>query len=277
MIRRSKSIIGKISIQAILIITAFVSVGPLLFIWNSSLKTNTELLTSPLSFPHHLQFNNFAEAWQRAHLGTFIVNSFKVTIPTLLIVLICGGLAGYAFAMMRFKGSTFLFALIILGLTVPVISTAVPIYFTVFDLGLQDTHIGLIMVESSVAFPLAVFLTRAAFKDLPSELRDAVLVDGGNEFDVFAKVMVPLARPTFTALTVLVFLQVWNSFLLPLVLLTSENLYTMPLGLSFLQGRFSSNVVLILAATTLISLPTIIIYVIFQRQFIEGVIEGSIK
>lgn len=232
---------------------------------------------APLAFPQQWKFSNFAEAWERAHLGTYFLNSVQVTIPTLVIVLLCGGLAGYAFAMMRFRGSTILFYLILLGLAVPSISTVVPLYFTIFDLGLQDTHIALILAESSVAFPLAVFLTRAAFRDLPSELRDAVLVDGGNELDVFIKVMAPLARPTFMALAVLVFLQTWNSFLYPLALLTSEKLYTMPLGLSSLQGRFSSNIVIILAATSLISLPTILIYIAFQRQFIEGVVEGSIK
>jgi raffinose/stachyose/melibiose transport system permease protein len=272
-----RSIIGKFSTQLILIIASIISVGPFLFIWVSALKTNSELLMTPLALPHALQFDNFVRAWQKAHLGTFFLNSVKVTVPTLIIVLICGGLAGYAFAILRFKGSTFLFYLVILGLAVPTISTVVPLYYTVFDLGLINTQFALILAESSVAFPLAVFLMRAAFRDLPSELRDAVLVDGGNEFDVFSRVMVPLARPTFIALAVLVFLQVWNSFLYPLVLLTSEKLYTMPLGLSFLQGRFSSDVVVILAATSIISLPTIIIYVIFQRQFIEGVIEGSIK
>jgi len=269
--------IGKISTQLILIIFSIISVGPLLFIWVSSLKTNSELQMAPLAFPQQWKFSNFAEAWERAHLGTYFLNSVQVTIPTLVIVLLCGGLAGYAFAMMRFRGSTILFYLILLGLAVPSISTVVPLYFTIFDLGLQDTHIALILAESSVAFPLAVFLTRAAFRDLPSELRDAVLVDGGNELDVFIKVMAPLARPTFMALAVLVFLQTWNSFLYPLALLTSEKLYTMPLGLSSLQGRFSSNIVIILAATSLISLPTILIYIAFQRQFIEGVVEGSIK
>jgi raffinose/stachyose/melibiose transport system permease protein len=271
------SLVGRFSVQMILILFGFISVGPFLFIWLSALKTNTELLISPLSLPQQLQIHNFADAWNRAHLGAFMLNSIKVTLPTLLIVLVCGALAGYAFAMLQFGGKSLLFALVILGLAVPSISTVVPLYFTVLDLGLQDTHLALILSESAVAFPLAVFLMRAAFRDLPTELRDAVLVDGGNELDVFARVMVPLARPTFTALAVLVFLQVWNSFLLPLVLLTSDKLYTMPLGLSFLQGRFTSNVVLILAATCLISLPTIIIYIILQRQFIEGVVEGSIK
>ena len=116
-----------------------------------------------------------------------------------------------------------------------------------------------------------------AFRDLPGELREAVLIDGGSELDCFRLVMLPLVRPALATVTVLSFLSVWNSFLYPLVLINSDALRTMPLGLAYLQGRYVTDVVLLAAASSLTSIPTILIYILFQRQFIRGIVEGSFK
>ncbi len=267
----------RILAHAVLILLSFAAVAPLLLIWMTSLKTNAEVYIDPLALPRYWKFRNFIDAWNQAHLSDYVFSSIKVAIPTIALVLICASLAGYALAMLKFRGSSIIFPLFLLGLMVPNISIAIPLYYTVVDLGLHNTHRGLILAEVSQALPLAIFLSRAAFRDLPKELRDAALIDGANEFNIFIRVMVPMARPAFLSITVLAFLQVWNSYLFPLLLINSNHLQTMPLGLSFLQGRYQTNQVLLTAATTLISLPTILLYVLLQRQFIEGIVEGAIK
>ena len=269
--------ISRALVHAFLILLSFAAIAPILIIWMTSLKTNAEVYIDPLALPRYWKFQNFAEAWNQAHLGNYVLSSVKVTIPTIGLVLVCASLAGYAFAMLKFRGNAIIFPLFLLGLMVPNISVAIPLYYTVVDIGLHNTHIGLILAEVSQALPLAIFLSRAAFLDLPKELRDAALIDGASEFEIFIRVMLPLARSAFMSVTVLVFLQVWNSYLLPLLLINTDRLQTMPLGLSFLQGRYSTDMVLLTAATTLISLPTILIYVLLQRQFIEGIVEGAIK
>ncbi len=240
-------------------------------------KTNAEVYISPLALPRYWKYENFIEAWNQAHLGLYMISSLKVTIPTLILVLVCASLAGYAFAVLKFRGKSIIFALFLFGLMVPNISIVVPLYYTMVDTGLHNTHVGLILAEVSQALPLAIFLMRAAFLDLPGEMRESVLIDGGNEIHVFRYIMVPLARAALMAVAVLAFLQVWNSYLLPLILINTNELQTMPLGLSFLQARYQTDMVLLTAATTMISLPTILIYLLLQRQFIEGIVEGSIK
>jgi ABC-type glycerol-3-phosphate transport system permease component len=265
------------STQLVLLTVAFFSLVPLLLIWLASLKTNSELTLNPLGLPQSWKFSNFVDAWETANLGRYFFNSVLTAVPTLLLVLSAAGLAGYAFALLKFRGRDTLFALFLVGLMVPTVSLIVPVYYTVVELKLLDTRQGLILAEVSVALPLAVFNMRSAFRDLPGELREAVLIDGGTELDCFWRVMLPLARPALATVTVLTFLGVWNSFLYPLVLINSDSLRTMPLGLSYLQGRYVTNIVLLAAATSLTSIPTIVIYIVFQRQFIKGIVEGSFK
>lgn len=275
--RFRKKIFPMTFVYVFLILMSALAIGPILIIWMTALKTNAEVYINPLALPQYWKFENFIEAWNQAHLGVYMISSVKVTIPTLIIVLVCASLAGYAFAVLSFKGKSILFPLFLFGLMVPNISIVIPLYYTMVDIGLHNTHIGLILAEVSQALPLAIFLMRAAFLDLPGELRESVLIDGGSELDVFRRVMLPLARPALMSVTVLAFLQVWNSYLLPLILINTNELQTMPLGLSFLQARYQTDMVLLTAATAMISLPTILIYILLQRQFIEGIVKGAIK
>jgi ABC-type glycerol-3-phosphate transport system permease component len=265
------------AVQIFLIIVTLYTLAPLATVWLASFKTNAEIAIDPLALPREWRYENFSEAWETAQIGRYLVNSVYVTAPTMIIVLTGASLAGYAFGLLRFRARGFFFGLFLIGLMIPNISLIVPLYYTVLDLGLLDTRLGLILSEAAIALPLATFIMRAAFRDLPGELREAVLIDGGNEIDSFWRVMFPLARPALSTAAVLVFLGTWNSFLYPLVLINSDDLRTLPLGLGFMQGRYVTNTVLLAAASTLAAIPTIAVYVVFQRQFIKGIVEGSFK
>lgn len=271
------TLISRTFVYAFVILMSFTAIAPITIMWMSSLKTSAELYINPLGLPRYWKFENFILAWNKSHLGVYMLNSIKVTIPALALVLICASLAGYALAVFRFKGQLIILSLFLIGLMIPSISIITPLYFTMVDMGLHNTHLGLIFVETAAALPLSIYLMRSSFLDIPRELREAVLTDGGNDFDVFSKVMLPLARPAIMSVTVLSFLQVWNGYLFPLILINTNELLTMPLALSFLQGRYQTDIVLVIAGTTLISLPTILIYILLQRQFIEGIAEGALK
>ncbi|PZU41662.1 MAG: sugar ABC transporter permease [Microbacterium sp.] len=267
----------RVGLQVALLIMVFVSLAPIAVILSISLKTNTELATNPLGLPQQWLFSNFAEAWNEAGIGRYILNSILVAVPTLIIVVVVASLAGYAFAMMRFRGREALFTVFLIGLMLPAVSIVIALSFVQQNLGLYDTLPGLILAEAAMCIPLAVFIMRAAFRDLPHELREAVFIDGGSELTAFLRVMFPLARPAVSATVVLTFLTVWNDYLIPLVLINTESLRTVPLGLAFLKTSFTSDIVLIAASTALAALPSILIYVLLQRQFIQGIAQGSIK
>lgn len=267
----------RVGLQVALLIMVFVSLAPIAVILSISLKTNTELATNPLGLPQQWLFSNFAEAWNEAGIGRYILNSILVAVPTLIIVVVVASLAGYAFAMMRFRGREALFTVFLIGLMLPAVSIVIALSFVQQNLGLYDTLPGLILAEAAMCIPLAVFIMRAAFRDLPHELREAVFIDGGSELTAFLRVMFPLARPAVSATVVLTFLTVWNDYLIPLVLINTESRRTVPLGLAFLKTSFTSDIVLIAASTALAALPSILIYVLLQRQFIQGIAQGSIK
>ena len=268
---------GRAALQVILLLMAAVSVAPILVAVSTSLKSSTELALNPLGLPQNWRFENYATAWNEAHIGQYLLNSVLVSVPTLILVLAVSSAAAYAFAMLRFPGRNLLFGVVLIGLMMPAIGIVTALSVEQQSMGLHNTRMGLILAESAITIPLAMFIMRSSFKDLPGELREAALIDGGNEFTVFSRVMLPLARPAMMAVVVLTFLTVWNDYLLPLVLINDEGLRTIPLGLAYLKSTYVSNVVLIAASTILSALPSIGIYVVLQRQFIEGIAQGSIK
>lgn len=267
----------RVGLQVALLVMVFVSLAPIAVILSISLKTNTELATNPLGLPQQWLFSNFVDAWTEAGIARYILNSILVAVPTLILVVTAASLAGYAFAMMRFRGREALFTVFLIGLMLPAVSIVIALSFVQQNLGLFDTLPGLVLAEAAMCIPLAVFIMRAAFRDLPPELREAVFIDGGTELTAFLRVMFPLARPAVSATVVLTFLTVWNDYLIPLVLINTESLRTVPLGLAFLKSSFTSDIVLIAASTALAALPSILIYVLLQRQFIQGIAQGSIK
>jgi raffinose/stachyose/melibiose transport system permease protein len=265
------------AVHALLVFVGAISIAPIALICLTSLKSSAEISVNPLGIPHHWLFSNFSAAWTTAHLGQYTVNSVIITVPSVLITLAAAGAAGYALALFPFRGRGLLITLFLFGLSIPNISIVASLFYTERSLGLVNTRPGLILAEVAQALPLAVLIMRSTFRDLPGELREAALVDGGNEITVLARIYLPLARPAFVAVGVLTFLTVWNDYLYPLVLINSDALRTIPLGLAYLNSTYVENVVLVAAATALGALPSIVIYVILQRQFIRGVTEGALK
>lgn len=269
--------LSRVVVHAILIVFSFLAIAPILVVASTALKTTAELSASPLGLPSKWMFSNFVDAWNATRIGQYMLNSVTVAIATLLVVLFAASLAGYALAILRFRGERVVLALFLVGLMVPPIGIVGAVYFTALDLGLVDTVPGLVLAEAAQALPLAVFIMRAGLKDVPGELREAAFVDGANELTTLFRIALPLAAPALAATAVLAFLMVWNDYLLPLVLINTDTLRTIPLGLSNLRGSLVSNIVLIAASTLLSTLPSIVVYFILQRQVIRGITQGALK
>jgi len=222
-------------------------------------------------------FENFKHAWEEGNFGSYLKSSVIVTVVVVVVSGFFSILAGYAFGQMRFRGSTALFYLILLGLMVPMEAIIVPLYYNFREAGLTNTYWGLILPQIGTSVAFGTFWMRAFFRGVPRSLVEAARLDGATPWFTLWRVLLPLARPAVLTMTVLLFMWTWNEFLLALVMVSDEGLRTAPLGLSFFQGRNSSDLTLMAAGSVIVALPVVVLYVFLQRHFIRGMLAGAVK
>jgi raffinose/stachyose/melibiose transport system permease protein len=274
---RVRKILGQVLVYGALIALLLFAVIPLILAWFTAFKTGQEILFNPYGPPIPPHLDNLINAWTQGRFSVYFNNSLIISISDVILMLIVAPLAGYAFARMRFPGQRWLLVLFLIGLTIPVGAIIIPLYLTMRDLRLINTHGAVILADVALAAPIFIFIMRAAFKDLPGELEDAARIDGAGEFKIFWYVMIPLVKPALLTVALLEFLWSWNDLLLPLVFLTSDDLRTMPVGMLFYRSRFSVDYGLMSAGVLIISLPVIIMFLFFQRSFVKGLTGGALK
>jgi raffinose/stachyose/melibiose transport system permease protein len=263
--------------QAVLLLVLVVAIVPLVLMWLTALKTPTELATNPFGLPREWRFDNFVETWRQGEFGTYLRSSVVVVVPVVLGSLVTSVLAGYAFGRFRFRGRGVLFAIFLLGIMVPTEGIIIPLYYVMDDFGLLNTYWALILPQIGLSTSFGAFWMRAFFAEVPGEIVDAAAVDGAGPLTTLWRVLLPLARPALATLAVLLFMWTWNEFLLALVLVQDESVRTLPVALSFFQNQYTAQVPLLAAAATIVSTPILVLYVLLHRQFIEGMIAGSVK
>jgi raffinose/stachyose/melibiose transport system permease protein len=224
-----------------------------------------------------VHLGNFADAWREGHFGTYLKSSAIVTVAVVAVASVLSILAGYAFGMMRFRGSEVLFYVMLLGLMIPTEAMIVPLYYDFRDLGLVDTYWALILPQIGTSIAFGAFWMRAFFRTVPRSLVEAARIDGASSWFTLWRVVLPLARPAVLTMTVLLAMWTWNEFLLALVMVSDEGLRTAPLGLSFFQGRNLTNLTLLAAGAVIVAMPIVLLYVFLQRHFIRGVLSGAVK
>jgi raffinose/stachyose/melibiose transport system permease protein len=227
--------------------------------------------------PSSLHFRNFADAWEQGHFGTYLRSSAIVAVSVVVAATLLSILSGYAFGVMRFRGRTVLFYVFIAGLMVPLEAMIVPLYYDLRNLGLTDTYWALILPQVALSVAFGTFWMRAFFLAAPASLIEAARIDGASSWTTLWRVLVPFGRPAILTMMVLVFMWTWNEFLLALVMVSSENLRTAPLGLAFFQGQHSSDLTLLAAGAVIVATPVIVLYVFLQRHFIRGMLTGALK
>jgi raffinose/stachyose/melibiose transport system permease protein len=224
-----------------------------------------------------LHFGNFAEAWDEGRFGSYMRTSVVVAVLVVGLATTVSVLAGYAFGTMRFRGSEVIFYVMLLGIMIPAEALVVALYFDLRSLGYTDTLLAIVMPQVAQSVAFGTFWMRAYFRTSSREVVEAARLDGAGSWRTLWSVLVPMGRPAITTMVVLVFMWTWNEFLIPLVMATSEDLRTAPLGLAFFQGRYSSATALLAAGATIVALPVVIVYLILQRHFIRGMVEGAVK
>lgn len=274
---RLQTRLGRLLTYAILIAVGVLALIPFFWVWSTAFKTPPEIAASPLSFPKAPTLENFPQAWVQGRLGRYFLNTVIVTVPIMLLTIALSSLAGYAFARHRFLGRNVIFFTFLIGLTLPFQSIMIPLYYTLRDLHILGTYWAMIIPQTAIGLPFGIFIMRAFFQGLPVELEDSGRVDGCTEFGVFWRIILPLARPGMMTLGIFSFLAAWNSFLLPLIYMQKETLRPLVVGLMFFQARYTTDYALTMAGATIVSTPVIILFVIFQRQFIQGLTAGAVK
>jgi N-acetylglucosamine transport system permease protein len=272
--------------QGMLVFWAILVIFPFVWMVMTSLKTDGEIIASPWDLPTSLQWDNFARAWTDARIGRFFVNTLIVLAGSLTGTLLVSSMAAYVLARFIFPGRQFIYFAFAAGLMFPVYLALVPLYFLVDDLkrfgfGLA-TYQSLIVVYIAYSLPFTIFFLTSFFKTLPSELAEAAILDGASHFQVFFQVMLPLAKPGLIAMGIFNFLGQWNQFLLPLVLMPetlAPDKLMLSQGLYFLsiQGTYDSDYSALFAAMVITMIPTIIVYVLFQRRLEAGLTAGALK
>jgi N-acetylglucosamine transport system permease protein len=265
--------------QIILIFWSVAVIFPMVWMVFSSFKTDQELFFSPWAPPKELQWNNFARAWTNAHVGDFFFNTLIVVIPAVFFTLIISAMTAYVLARFEFPGRNFLFYLFLGGMLFPVFLALIPLFSLVNSLGMLNTFQGLILVYIAYSLPFTVFFLTGFFKTLPSELYEAAIIDGANQFQAFFRIMLPLASPGLISMGIFNFLGMWNQYVLPLVLVSDESKYVLSQGLAFMLFKqfYQNDWSALFAALTLIMVPTLLVYIIFQRQIQSGMTTGALK
>lgn len=240
----------------------------------------TILLTSvapPLGEVGGIHLSNFVEAWTVGGFGRSLGNSVVVAAIVVGLSLILAILSGYAFGTMRFRGSTALFYLFLLGLMIPAEATIIPLFFDLRSLGLTDTYIAIAMPQVAQSVAFGTFWLRAQFRAMPVSLLEAAALDGAGPLQALTRILVPASRPAIVTMVVLVFMWTWNEFLTALVMTPSGRLRTAPLGLANFQGQYTAETALLAAGAVIVALPTVILFLFLQRHFIRGMLEGVAK
>ena len=260
-----------------LVVLAGLVLFPVLATALNGFKDLSELRTNPFGLPHVWMWSNYWSILTGARYWQVLGNSLLIALFTVALTLIVSSMAAFTFAHLRFFGDKFLLSYIQLGLLFPVATAIVPLFIKIRDLGLLDSYWGIILPQVAFSLAMSVLLIRNAFKQLPSELLDAAMMDGCGYFRYFIYVTLPLSGPILSTVAVISFVGSWNGYLLPLIVLNSELRYPWTLGLMAYQGQYMTSWQLVLAFITLTILPAIIMFLMAQRYIVAGLTAGAIK
>jgi len=258
------------------VVAAFVAV-PLIATLLGGFKSLGELRTNPFGLPQHWVFENYIGILATARYWVLMRNSLIISGLTVLLTLITASMAAFVFSHIRFFGRALLLNYITMGLLFPAATAILPLFIRVRDLGLLDTYFGVVLPQVAFSLAMSILLFRRFFKDLPTELLDAAMIDGCSYIAYFRHMTLPLSRPILATVGTIAFVHSWNSYLLPLVMLNSDDLYPWPLGIMVYQGEYSSEWNLILAFITLTILPTILLFLLAQKHIVAGLTAGAVK
>lgn len=277
--KKRKAAVGGIVAMANYLVLSVVGITMLVpFLWmlSTSLKeAGAVFIFPPQWIPKPIIWENYIEAWEAISLGRLYLNSIFVSVCITAGQVFTSSLAAYAFARLRFPGRDKLFFGYLATMMIPASVTMIPVFILLRTIGLIDTYAALILPGIFSAY--GTFLLRQFFMTLPRDLEDAAKIDGCSLFGIFWRVILPLSKPALATLTTFTFMNSWNNFMWPLIVINSPEKMTLPVGLAYFQGQYQTDWTLLMAGSIIVLLPVILVFVFNQRYFIEGIQLGAIK
>ncbi|MFK3780212.1 carbohydrate ABC transporter permease [Agrobacterium sp. NPDC089420] len=265
-----------IGIYLTVIVVTIVMLLPFAWMLSASLKLSRDVFAFPIEWvPSQPRWENYVEIWTKIPLALFIYNTSKLTIIVTLLQLLTSSFAAYAFAKLHFPYKNMLFLGYIATIAMPWQVYMVPQFLLMREFGLNNTHLALIFLQAFTAF--GVFLMRQFYMSIPNELCEAARIDGMNEYQIWAKIMLPLSKPALSTLTIFTFVTTWNDFMGPMIYLTKTELKTIQIGLRMFISQYSAEYGLIMAASVVALIPVLVVFLALQRFFVEGVASTGLK
>lgn len=266
-----------VALQGLLVLAALIALVPAYFLIISSLKTKQAYLDDRIGFPVQIVFDNYNKVLNDHPFFLWMGNSTLISVGAVLLCTLISALAAYAIARMRFRGRDFLMSLSTSLMAVPPVVMVVPLFVLFSQIGLLGKYHGVILIYAGLMCPFSVYLLVTFFRTIPTELIEAALIDGASTLGVLWRIILPLSGPPLVTLFIVNLLYVWNDLLIALLFLPDERLRTLMVGVSVFQGRFLQDIPLSMAGMALASAPMLIVYIIFQRFFIRGLVAGAVK
>jgi len=271
-----RNILYRVFLYICLLLLTVVMLVPFAWMLSSSLKLNKDIFVFPIRWiPEPIRWQNYIDIWKRIPLLNFLVNTVKITVIVTAFQLLTSSFAAYAFAKREFDFKNQLFLAYIATIAVPWQVYMVPQYIFFRQLGLNDTHLALIILQAFSAF--GVFMMRQFYASIPDSLCEAARVDGMNEYKIWAKIMLPLSKPALSTLTIFTFVSTWNDFLGPMIYLRTDTKKTVQLGLRMFISQYAAEYGLIMAASVVALIPVLIIFLSLQKYFVAGIAMSGVK
>lgn len=269
--------LGVLTRYLLAVLIALVVLVPLVMTVFGGLKSTGDLLSNPVGWPDRLHWENFDGVLQSASFWLQLRNSLFVMLATAIGVVLLASMPAFIFARTAFPGRELVFNFFTLGLLFPLAVAILPLYISLRQMNLIDSHWGIILPQIAFGLPGMILILRGFFTALPQEIEDAAYIDGCTTFDFFRLVALPLVRPALAAVFVLAMVGSWNAFFLPLLVLNKEYLWTLPLGIMQFQGQWGTDWARILAFVSLTLIPTIVFYFFAERHIVTGLTAGAVK
>jgi multiple sugar transport system permease protein len=262
----------------VLIVGAAIMVIPFLYMLSTSFKAQQYVLTTPPQFiPHPITASNYTDAWQSNHFSRYFLNSVVVAVVSTALSLLLSSMMAFGFARFRFAGRELLFRLLLLGLMIPAMMLIIPQFVLAKYLGLLDSYGGLIVFYVGSSLALNTFLLRGFFESIPMELEQAMEIDGARAVTRYFRLILPLSKPVLATATIFTFLASWDEFIWALTIINSPEKRTLPLAIRLFQGQNQTLWGLVFAASAIAVVPVLVVFLIFQRYFVQGLTAGALK
>lgn len=263
--------------QLVLAVFAVIALIPLLLVLINSFKSNADVLANPFALPTAFSFDNFVTAWTYGQFGQGFINSILLTGTTVIVVLICSGLAGYVLAGQKVKRWPAIMVYLTMAMTVPIQLFIFPLYSAVAALNLTDNVFVVGVILAAINMPFATFLMRTFFLNIPAEIEEAALVDGVSTFQLIRNVMLPMVRPGLITVGVIIGLNAWNEFLISSTFLQNPGDQTLTLGFLTMNGTFSTDIGTMMAGALILIVPILAVFIALQRYVVDGMASGAVK